>query len=196
MDTHGAACTILRWSHRGRERYQTIPLYRSGSDRETAQSNRRLSAMLRTADKRVAVKRPLEMKCIEIYINGKLTCRAGDDKVFHMHSSLSYLRERGTFTLVANGSRSASRDLIEYVHWAVSQELEIGDEVKIKLVDSDNPTEYSVGNSYGNREEGGVLRHFCSFCGKEASEERDMLTSSHANICNPCLIRFNPDKNI
>ena len=136
------------------------------------------------------------MKCIELYIDGKLICRAGDDDIFHMHSNVRYLRETDEFQVSVNGVVQPNSELMRYVQWLSPRKLKIGDEIHIRLVEDEDPAGYSVVTSYGHEEIHGVQKYYCSFCGKEATDSNGMLISFNelANICHECLRKNSPDK--
>ena len=136
------------------------------------------------------------MRCVEIYINGELACRAGGENVAHIHNILGYFRGRDGFQFSSNGTITADDTFYEHVHWMEGVELKVGDTVELKIVESDEVTASKIGNSYGTLEEGGVTKRHCSFCSREATAENGMLLNKFANICHACLRKHNPDKDV
>lgn len=135
------------------------------------------------------------MRCVEVFINGKLVCRAGGKNVDHIHNILGYVREEDRFQFSSNGNVSADENYYEQVHWIKGIELKAGDSVELKIADSVEVTAYKFGHGYGTIDTDGVTKHYCNFCSREATVENGMLISRHANICHKCLRTNNPDKN-
>ncbi len=137
------------------------------------------------------------MLCFEIYLNGKRVCRAGGKDMWHFHTAVSFLKEKNRPQFVVNGMNDPSGEpskLTEFVHWVEESALKIGDDLQVRVVDSEEPEPYQVSHSYGTRTPAeGEAEYFCSFCGKNARDV-GMVIDPKANICHECLDRFRPKK--
>lgn len=127
---------------------------------------------------------------------GKFLCRAGDKNLFSVHTGVSYVKEVSWLRMSNVGIINTTNTLDQTAEWFPQEELLAGDEIKIKIVESDSPTKYKVKNNFGTE----VTIHkdarfFCDFCGAEASQEIKMMVGPiGSNICNDCLRKYNPDK--
>lgn len=133
--------------------------------------------------------------CLEVYVNGKFFCRAGDDEAYSVHTGLAYIKGADWLNLRVSGLVQSEEYLQEVVTWLQNTILNVGDELTIKIVKSDEPTAYGVDKRYGTPIEEGRDAFFCNFCGKQASDDNSMLIhQSRSNICHDCLRKYNPDK--
>ena len=129
-----------------------------------------------------------EMICFEIYRNGNLICRAGDKNIYNLHTQLHYVKEVNWLKLKTSGMVVESEELDNMAKWHETESIDPGDEITIKVVDSDEPDAYEAIKHYGTLKLDNENKYFCSFCGREASTELGMYIGfSKANICHECL---------
>jgi len=148
-------------------------------------SRRRVnSAVRRLAD-------DYEMKCFELTINGEKRCIAGvDDGV--LTAMLTYVKRAPESNERSDGQAEAKTESLEFrigglqniepgssahVDWLV-QDMLVGDEIKIKIIDSrtcDEPTSKEI------------LYNECSFCGKKQFDVQKLIAGPNVYICNECV---------
>lgn len=132
------------------------------------------------------------MLCFEIYKNGKLITRAGDKNIYNLQTQLHYVKEASWLKLHTSGMVAESEELDNMAKWHETESIEPGDEITLKVVDSDEPDTYEAVKHYGTLKTKNENKYFCSFCGKEASAELGMYIGfSKANICYECLCKVN-----
>ena len=69
------------------------------------------------------------------------------------------MKEENRSQIVVNGMSDPSGEpsrLTESVHWAEDTELKIGDEIQIRVVESEDPDPFQVKHSFGTRGHSGV----------------------------------------
>ena len=122
--------------------------------------------------------------------------RAGDKNLYNLHTQLHYVKEVNWLKLKTSGLVVESEELDNFAEWHETETLNIGDEITIKIVESDQPDTYEVIKHFGTLKIDNDTKHFCSFCGREASKELGMYIGfSKANICYDCLAKVNSAKN-
>jgi len=135
------------------------------------------------------------MIILEISRNGKPISQAGGKFIEMINTSVSYLKKTNRIRLVSAGLNVPGEKHREFVHWFEEVPLEPGDEIRIRVMDRDNPDPPVVDKYYGDVSlEEGLTEHYCSFCGTKASADVSVLLSQNANICHDCLRQHNPDK--
>ena len=135
------------------------------------------------------------MIIFEITKNGRTISQAGGRYIEMINASVSYLKEKNRIRLVSAGLNQLGIKHHEFVHWFEEVPLEPGDEIRIRVMDGDNPDTPVVDKYYGDvLVEKGITEYYCSFCGAKASADVKVLLSQNANICHDCLRRHNPDK--
>ena len=132
------------------------------------------------------------MLCFEVYKNGTKLCTAGNKNIYGLLTKLHYVKDANWFKLNTTGFVKESEKLDNSVEWHKSETIDLNDEILIKVVESENPDNYRVIKHYGTLEENNNIKHFCSFCGREASKDLGMYIGfSKANICYECLAKVN-----
>jgi len=101
--------------------------------------------------------------CYEITVNGRLLCRAGGENLWHLFAAVSRGPKDILPRYVVHGMNKADHKLEEWVHWANGTPLSVGDEITVKIVESDNPTPFTVSQSFGTRKIEITEHHFCMF---------------------------------
>ncbi len=135
------------------------------------------------------------MIIFEISRNGKTISQAGGKFIEMINTSVSYLKDKNRIRLVSAGLSEPGKKHREFVHWFEEVPLQPGDEIRIRIMDGDNPDTPVVDKHYGDVFlEDGTTEHYCSFCGTKAGADVSVLVSQNANICHDCLRKHNPDK--
>jgi len=129
------------------------------------------------------------MRCFEIWINGQRRCTVGLNRngvisataTIQGWSRAGGERQHRTDVRVG-GLEKIDDDHSQHLDWLTTN-LAVGDEILIKLVDSDVRDEPTVEPT---RFEG------CGFCGRSRTEipEGELLGGAEANICKDCIIRL------
>ncbi len=88
-------------------------------------------------------------------------------------------RDAQSVELKVGDLTDSGNDAGEFVDW-VKRKLNIGDEVKIRIVDAVE-ADRSIERSSRERE------LYCSFCGKMSSEVSKIIAAQQVNICNECV---------
>ena len=124
------------------------------------------------------------MICFEVWINGEKKCIAGEEDIT-LSAFIAYIRSeksenQGTSRISINisGTRNLGNNITQGVDWLKS-ELSIGDEIIIKITDSDhadNPTEIFPKD-----------KQECSFCKKTSSSVKKIIVGARAKICDECV---------
>ena len=89
------------------------------------------------------------MLCFEIYKNGKLVCRAGDKNIYNLQTQLHYVKEANWLKLKTSGMVVESEELDNMAKWHETESIEPGDEITIKVIESDEPDAYEAVKHYG-----------------------------------------------
>lgn len=131
------------------------------------------------------------MVMFEVLVNGEVICRAGGKDVWHIFAGVDHRKKKELPNYVVHGMRFSEPNLNEMVYWSNETNLNVGDELTVRVLEGDNPTQSVTRHSFGSGGNEGVEDHYCSFCGKHESEVV-MLISRLANICHECLRRYQP----
>ncbi|MGZ3240370.1 MAG: hypothetical protein ACXU7Z_08110 [Burkholderiaceae bacterium] len=145
------------------------------------------------------------MLCLEVYRNGQFLCRAGGPHMWHLLANISITKPEapnplsqrdGVPHLAVNGMNSPELSIHEFVWWAKKVPLNMGDEITVKLVDSEKYDSFEVASTYGTRnKESDEPEFFCSFCGRNAKETGGMHIGACANICPSCTTKSSEQLN-
>ena len=129
------------------------------------------------------------MKSFEVTINGKKQCTAGVGQNGVLTAILSFVKGTRASQETQQDSESESLDIrvgglanidpgtSEHLEW-LNQELSVGDEVTIKIVEvleCDEP----------KTKETSYLQ--CSFCGKKQAEAQKLIAGPGVHICDECV---------
>jgi len=129
------------------------------------------------------------MICFEVWINGERACVAGAEKMRSIHASLIYVNKihgaNGAVFMVGVDTES-SESLKESASW-LGRELNINDEINIKIVESGTPDKPETVKSFGTKigPNGDAVR-YCSFCGKSEADAGRLVAGFNANVCSDC----------
>jgi ClpX C4-type zinc finger len=129
------------------------------------------------------------MLCFEVQLNGKKKLLAGYENVSELGLSIETLEEEGFLEVNAGIWNETSP--AEYLFWD-SFDLKIGDEVTIKLLDSNNPdppTRISQDpevpeNAKTPRTQRQML---CSSCKKSFRDVDNIIKMPGVILCNECI---------
>ena len=126
------------------------------------------------------------MVCYEIAVNGKLLSRAcvGEGDQFEAALAKPVGDREPTLSVTVFSARARYPN--KNISWTID-ELEVGDEITIRVVEDEKESEVSL-KSNEELEATVESSHFCSFCGKGDREIRSMVTGKDGVfICNECV---------
>lgn len=127
------------------------------------------------------------MLCLEILVNGERKYVAGHEQMEKMRASLYLTEAGGPRLFVVDADFKKTETLAENVFWPVL-EPKIGDEVQIRIVQSNAPNKPDRVVSRGKKEnENGEQILYCSICGKNHKEAKKLVTSKEVNVCDECF---------
>lgn len=126
------------------------------------------------------------MLCFEIQLNGKKKLLAGYEDLSELGLSIETLKEKAYLEVNAGIYKETSSP--DYLFWE-GVDFQIGDELTIKLLDSDNPDlPTRISHDYNDDKEPRAQRQMlCSSC-KQPFKERDkMIKMPGVILCNECI---------
>ena len=130
------------------------------------------------------------MFCYEISINGEKKNCIGHEDMESIHASV-YYNILGSQPHMTNSiDVRISEDCVQSLRWKYDQ-LKVGDEVSIRLIDCDNPDAPDETVSFGTLlHDTGKKEIFCSFCGRSEDESEVIFSDKGANICGVCVTEY------
>src|SRR5512146_2135307 len=113
------------------------------------------------------------MLCFEIWVNGEKLLVAGHEDALTLCADVSFHRNNAEQFLGVNSIAWREGQRPKDFNWEAPN-LGLGDEVRIKLVESDSPTPPQIEQPFGVRlpPPWGSNDAACSFCGGTAEERR------------------------
>lgn len=127
------------------------------------------------------------MICFEAWVNGELACVAGAEKMENIHASLFYINTTNSAVFSVDVVTENSESLKESVKW-IGRELNVNDEIKVKIVESEAPDKPQSVKSFGTKLDSTGKKHIhCSFCGQSEEEAERMVAGFQANVCSECF---------
>jgi hypothetical protein len=128
------------------------------------------------------------MLAFEVWINGKKEYTVGfkDADEFGVYISSHPELQDDSASIEASGYALSGAEFPDEINWG-SKSIKVGDEVVVKLVESENPdepmrTKHGIGLTTG-------CNHamLCSICGKSDGEIKSMIRANKIAVCNECL---------
>jgi hypothetical protein len=125
------------------------------------------------------------MKCFEVVVNGEPPVVVGDVGAGLIAGSL-VISSRGvgsaTFSAYIETSPSAS----EHRTW-LSRRLSIGDELRIRVVESATPSTPEVTAQFGEAVESDAPLLACSMCRRKRDKVARLVSGGAVSICDECV---------
>ena len=127
------------------------------------------------------------MICFEIWINGERVCVAGAEDMRSIHASLISTKSIKGAVFMA-GVDTVNADAKRQIAKWIDRELDVNDEIKLKIIESESPDNPESVNSFGKKDKNSETNHFhCSFCGLNEEEAGHIVVGFQANICCNCF---------
>ena len=156
------------------------------------------------------------MICLEVYVNDKKVAVIGKKVAQNYHATVTYWGGKDVVEVSANGATNMDKNKItETFSWG-SQLIKVGDTIKVKIIDCENPDNPIEINRYDHTEEMTKLenriieatakhrvkaeingndylieeapkRNCCSFCGKDKDSVKILIDGPLVKICNECV---------
>ena len=128
------------------------------------------------------------MLCFEIWLNGKMLHVIGHENAIALMADILFHNKHDSQFLNLSAITVAEGPDTKECVWEAPQ-IGLGDEVLIKLVESDSPQPpdhellFAQRMAWPWRGE----KSQCSFCGADADEEHVLFEGRDARICNKCI---------
>lgn len=127
------------------------------------------------------------MLCFDILVNGKKVCTVGHKDMELIQSSILYHFAMPNPHMSSSIQLTTSDELTKNARWNTGY-LKIGDEVCIRLIESntpDSPDEIVPSSSRLHPIPKKEL--FCSFCDRSENDVKRLLNHPAANVCDECV---------
>ncbi|HEY0682379.1 MAG TPA: ClpX C4-type zinc finger protein [Steroidobacter sp.] len=119
---------------------------------------------------------------MQISVNGRVVLTTGHDKAENLTAYVEVLPRHRAVVLNAHATSSS-----EFLMWPTPA-ITPGDEVTIRLVDTDTPDRASIAElGKGSIDEKPSAGPICAFCGKAYYEVQTMLSGKRAFVCGGCV---------
>jgi len=127
------------------------------------------------------------MICFEVWVNDERACVAGAEKMRNMDASLITTNTINGAVFLVSVDTEDSKSLKESGNW-IGRELNINDEIKVKIVESEAPDKPKSVKSFGTKlDVTGKKLIYCSFCGQSEEEAERIVAGFQANVCSECF---------
>jgi hypothetical protein len=127
------------------------------------------------------------MICYEVWVNGERACVAGAKKMKSLHASLIFPKQTSQALFMVGAETEPTESLKESANW-IGRELNINDEIKIKIIESETPDKPESIKSFGTKiGSKGEKLVYCSFCGQSEKEAERIVAGFQANVCSECF---------
>jgi hypothetical protein len=127
-----------------------------------------------------------KMRCLEFLLNGKRLVMAGGPRTRSVDSLFYYFPRNGRGSFTVAGYADPLSTLSQRIFWA-DGDLKLGDEVVIKVVESENADSGQVKNEWGAEVSPEFSSQTCLFCGKEKTQVRHLIVGNAGAICDGCV---------
>lgn len=127
------------------------------------------------------------MLCLEVRINGKKVAVVGHENMEVMRSTVVYHQSLSAPRFDSSITVRKDPKFVQDARWK-DHLLEIGDEVCIRVIESDTPDSpdkiVSYGSPLNSMDDESI---HCSFCGRNKHEVDLILKHPAANVCDKCV---------
>jgi hypothetical protein len=128
------------------------------------------------------------MLCLEVLLDGKVICRAGDKELSLLTATLHLLPEIKMQRLIVAGS--LERETHAKVQRWLDMSLLMESTLSFRVVQADVVDAPTVVSHFGTLPGEEHKSYFCSFCGASGSDGTPLMTGHSANICSHCVTNF------
>jgi hypothetical protein len=126
------------------------------------------------------------MLCYEVWVNGERRYLAGHNQMNSLQASLYATKLGGPYYLAVRAEVQSSESLKEDARWPFSP-VKVGDEVRIKLLESESADQPEKMVSFGTKFHEGEKILYCSFCGQNQEQAKRLVAGFGANVCSDCF---------
>ncbi len=128
------------------------------------------------------------MRCLEVLLDGKVICLAGDEHLSLLTATVHLLPEIKMQRLIMS-AHLENDDLAKTQRW-LDMSLLDGSTVSFRVVESDTAEQPFAVASFGTFPGEGERKYFCSFCGAPGADGTPLMNGPAGNICPRCVNRF------
>lgn len=127
------------------------------------------------------------MLCYEIRLNGEKLCVIGHEDALTLTAGVMHHRKMEPQFIGLNAITLTDDSKVRECIWNAPQ-IRAGDEISIKLVESDSPTPPDHELLFAQQQANLVAgKTQCSFCGADESSGMRLFDGSEARICESCI---------
>jgi hypothetical protein len=126
------------------------------------------------------------LNTLEVWINGTLTCRAGEPSADYISAHVMLLPQSGEAVVDVTGSRPTTEQYHDFTAWG-NFSCSVGDEIVIRVVDAteaDSPSLAKHGEGSEVTEQ--VNGPICLFCGTSYIHTTSMFRGKRGFCCAEC----------
>ena len=126
------------------------------------------------------------MICLEVTINGERRTVAGVASAQTLYAEVCTYPELKDTWLQVDGEITPEDQPPADAHW-LSAQLSVGDQVEIRIIESDQPSAPKVTRIEPTASASDAIPFVCAFCGKDHHQTEGMISSRKAMICRDCV---------
>lgn len=126
------------------------------------------------------------MLCLEVSVNGEKKVLAGVIDAEALSAAIRILPGLGVAVVHVTGDVVPDDQPPAEATW-FHADLARGDEVTVRLVESENPSPARLGRTDPGSGATDAVPMICAFCGKPGTEVDAMIASTRALICHGCV---------
>jgi hypothetical protein len=126
------------------------------------------------------------MQCLEFSFNGQRIAVAGGESTRSIEARVHFFPPHGRGSFTVSGYADPGPSLSEQVSWT-DGELKLGDELHVRVVESNAADRGEVLAQWGESASHGSLEQTCLFCGKRKSEAQYFMVAKAGAICGECI---------
>ncbi len=126
------------------------------------------------------------MLCLEVSVNGEKKTLAGTADAETVNAAIRIFPGLGQADVHVTGDIVPEDQPGAEATWLLTA-LKRGDEVTVRLVESDNPSPPLLGRTDPGAGATDSIPRTCAFCSKPHTEVDAMIASTNAHICHGCV---------
>lgn len=127
------------------------------------------------------------MLCLEVSVNGERKTLAGVADAETLSAAIRSYPGLGESNVLVTGEVLPTGQPTAEAKW-FSCPLKVGDEVSVRLVDSNDPSPVQLGRVNPTNVATDSVPIICAFCGKPHTDVEAMIASTRAFICRACVM--------
>ena len=129
------------------------------------------------------------MLCFKVERNGEAACLVGIENPRFIQVSVLFTTKLGEGpTLHAFAQSDETPEFRVTKNWFDNNgQLQIGDSVRIEVVESQTADEGHTTHRQGRRKSGKKIELYCNWCGKSSDDVERIISGPNVYICNECV---------